>query len=76
MNVTSLVMCITIYIQKLLSKFASMCGATVCKDFNPNVTHIITSTNGSGACGRTLKFLLGILSGKWILKIDCKSIFY
>ncbi|KAF9614156.1 hypothetical protein IFM89_015626 [Coptis chinensis] len=34
------------------------------------VTHIIASTDENGACRRTLKFLSGILEGKWILKID------
>ncbi|KAJ8552995.1 hypothetical protein K7X08_020388 [Anisodus acutangulus] len=54
----------------MLVKFASMCGATVCKSWNPSVTHVIAATDEKGACTRTLKVLMAILSGKWILRID------
>lgn len=54
----------------LLVEFATMCGATVTKAWNPNVTHVIAATDGSGACSRTLKFLMAILKGIWILKTD------
>ncbi|XP_058208044.1 BRCA1-associated RING domain protein 1-like [Rhododendron vialii] len=52
----------------LLVKFASTCGATVAKFWNPNVTHVIAATDAEGACSRTLKVMKAILSGKWILK--------
>ncbi|KAI8097135.1 uncharacterized protein BX664DRAFT_325638 [Halteromyces radiatus] len=32
-----------------------------------NVTHLITSVNEHGLCTRTNKYLLGILTGKWIV---------
>ncbi|KAL3655024.1 hypothetical protein CASFOL_000810 [Castilleja foliolosa] len=54
----------------LLVKFASMCGATVFKFWNPNVTHVIASTDSEGACSRTLKVLMAILNGRWILTMD------
>ncbi|KAL3647708.1 hypothetical protein CASFOL_008676 [Castilleja foliolosa] len=54
----------------LLVKFASMCGATVFKFWNPNVTHVISSTDSEGACSRTLKVLMAILNGRWILNMD------
>ncbi|MCD7449076.1 hypothetical protein HAX54_049189 [Datura stramonium] len=54
----------------MLVKFASMCGATVCKSWNPSVTHVIAATDEKGACTRTLKVLMAILGGKWILTID------
>ncbi|XXG89815.1 hypothetical protein AAC387_Pa12g1727 [Persea americana] len=54
----------------LVTEFASLIGATVTKDWKPNVTHVIASTADMGACSRTLKFLMAILGGKWILKID------
>ena len=60
--------------QILLVKFASMCGATVTKFWKPNVTHVIAATDAQGACTRTLKVLMAILNGRWILKIDCKLI--
>ncbi|CAA0833402.1 BRCA1-associated RING domain protein 1 [Striga hermonthica] len=54
----------------LLVEFASICGATVFKFWNPNVTHVIAATDENGACSRTLKVLMGILNGRWILTID------
>ncbi|KAK7835722.1 brca1-associated ring domain protein 1 [Quercus suber] len=54
----------------LVVKFAIMCGATVTKFWKPNVTHVIAATDAQGACTRTLKVLMGILNGRWILKID------
>ncbi|XP_009781615.1 BRCA1-associated RING domain protein 1 [Nicotiana sylvestris] len=54
----------------MMVKFANMCGATVCKTWNPNVTHVIAATDEKGACTRTLKVLMAILGGKWILTID------
>ncbi|KNA23473.1 hypothetical protein SOVF_023940 [Spinacia oleracea] len=53
-----------------LVKFASSCGATVTKAWNPDVTHVIAATDANGACSRTLKVLMGILNGRWILSID------
>lgn len=39
------------------------------------VTHIVTSCNEEGRCPRTLKCLFGILTGKWIVRFDCKQPF-
>lgn len=54
----------------LVVKFASMCGATVTKLWRPNVTHVIAAIDAQGACTRTLKVLMALLNGRWILKID------
>ncbi|KAH7517420.1 BRCA1-associated RING domain protein 1 isoform X2 [Ziziphus jujuba] len=54
----------------LLVKFGKMTGATVSKSWNPNVTHMIAATDENGACTRTLKVLMAILNGRWILKFD------
>ncbi|XP_077229162.1 breast cancer associated RING 1 isoform X2 [Tasmannia lanceolata] len=54
----------------LLAEFASLTGATVSKAWSPSVTHVIASTGDIGVCSRTLKFLMAILNGRWILKID------
>ncbi|CDP03778.1 unnamed protein product [Coffea canephora] len=54
----------------ILVKFATMCGATVSKLWESNVTHVIAATDKKGACTRTLKVLMGILNGKWILTMD------
>lgn len=58
--------------QYLLVKFAARCGATVSKFWRPNVTHVIASTDEKGACTRTLKVLMAMLNGRWILTMDCK----
>lgn len=50
-----------------LVKFGNMIGVTVSKNWNPNVTHVIAATDLAGACTRTLKVLMAILSGKWVL---------
>lgn len=60
--------------QILVVKFASMFNATVTKFWKQNVTHVIAATDAQGACTRTLKVLMAILNGRWILNIDCKLI--
>ena len=37
-----------------------------------SVTHVITSCNKNGMCPRTLKYLRGVLQGKWIVNMECK----
>ena len=58
--------------QETLNNFANLVGATISKAWSPTVTHVIASTDANGACRRTLKFLMAILEGKWILNIDCR----
>ena len=40
-----------------------------------NVTHVISATDEQGGCGRSLKVLMAILGGKWIVGVDCKCHF-
>ncbi|PIA36294.1 hypothetical protein AQUCO_03400293v1 [Aquilegia coerulea] len=54
----------------LLLNFAKISGATVSKSWDPNVTHVIADTDENGAFCRTLKVLMAILNGRWILTID------
>ncbi|XP_014496295.1 BRCA1-associated RING domain protein 1 isoform X1 [Vigna radiata var. radiata] len=54
----------------LLLNYASKVGATVTKFWTSNVTHVIASTDANGACSRTLKVLMAILNGQWVLKLD------
>ncbi|XP_034690309.1 BRCA1-associated RING domain protein 1 [Vitis riparia] len=54
----------------LLVKFGETICVSVSKYWNPNVTHVITATDVNGACCRTIKVLMAILHGGWILKID------
>ena len=61
-------------IQEIVTRFESLSGITVLKKWDSRVTHVIASVDENGACRRTLKYLMGILEGKWILTIDCKHI--
>lgn len=58
--------------QELVDKFANFIGAAVRKTWDQIVTHVIASTDEKGACSRTLKVLMAILTGKWVLNINCK----
>uniref|UniRef100_A0A251JLN8 RING-type E3 ubiquitin transferase BRCA1 n=1 Tax=Manihot esculenta TaxID=3983 RepID=A0A251JLN8_MANES len=54
----------------LLVEFGSMIGVPVTKFWKQNVTHVIAATDTKGACTRTLKVLMAILNGRWVLTID------
>ncbi|CAI8590892.1 unnamed protein product [Vicia faba] len=54
----------------VVSEFEKVSKVTVSKTWDSSVTHVIASTDENGACRRTLKVLLGILEGKWILSIE------
>ncbi|CAN4076208.1 unnamed protein product [Withania somnifera] len=53
----------------LVSTLKKFSGVTVVKNWDRSVTHVIASTDEKGACRRTLKYLMGVLTGKWILSI-------
>ncbi|KAL1205349.1 BREAST CANCER SUSCEPTIBILITY 1-like protein [Cardamine amara subsp. amara] len=68
-----LVLCcsgLTVEEKNVISEFAELSGVTISRKWEPSVTHVIASINENGACKRTLKFMMGILEGKWILSID------
>ncbi|CAN7132517.1 unnamed protein product [Brassica rapa subsp. narinosa] len=54
----------------VILEFTELSGVTVSRKWERRVTHVIASINENGACKRTLKFMMGILEGKWILSID------
>ncbi|KAJ3696143.1 hypothetical protein LUZ60_001520 [Juncus effusus] len=56
--------------KELVSEFSKLTGAQISKCWSPNITHVIASTNEKGACKRTLKYLMAILNGKWIITLD------
>ncbi|KAJ0980471.1 hypothetical protein J5N97_008726 [Dioscorea zingiberensis] len=56
--------------KETVSKFTRLAGVSVSKSWTSTVTHVIASTDENKACRRTLKFLMGIIYGKWILTID------
>lgn len=60
--------------QEMVVKFEKLSGVTVLKTWDSRVTHVVASVDENGACRRTIKYLMGILEGKWILNIECKHI--
>ncbi|KAJ6840182.1 protein BREAST CANCER SUSCEPTIBILITY 1-like protein [Iris pallida] len=56
--------------KEIISEFTKLTNVSISKTWSPAVTHVIASTDANGACKRTLKFLMGILDGKWILSIE------
>lgn len=68
-----LVLCcsaLTVEEREIVSEFEKSAGVTVLKKWDSSVTHVIASTDNNGACKRTLKVLMGILEGKWILNVE------
>ncbi|XP_070565914.1 BRCA1-associated RING domain protein 1-like [Ptychodera flava] len=53
-----------------LEQCAKLLKGRVVEDFDNSVTHVVTSCNQDGQCARTMKFLQGILHGKWIVSYD------
>lgn len=53
-----------------LIEFARNSGTIVSKYWRPNVTHVIAAVDSNGACTRTLKVLMAILNGKWIVTVE------
>lgn len=62
--------------QSLLEKFAAMTGAGVSKFWSPEVTHVVAAADEEGACTRTLKVLMAILHGRWVLNVNCENPFF
>ncbi|KAA8514872.1 hypothetical protein F0562_018051 [Nyssa sinensis] len=56
--------------KETISEFERLSGIIVLKNWDSSVTHVIASTDVNGACRRTLKILMGILEGKWILSVE------
>ncbi|CAL0334681.1 unnamed protein product [Lupinus luteus] len=54
----------------VVSEFERASRVTVLKKWDSSVTHVIASADENGACKRTLKVLLGILEGKWVVNIE------
>lgn len=61
-----------VQMQGTVTEFEKLSGVTILKNWDSSVTHVIASTNENGECRRTLKFLMGVLEGKWILSVHCE----
>ncbi|MCO5610330.1 hypothetical protein L7F22_064566 [Adiantum nelumboides] len=53
-----------------LATFAKITGASVSEAWSSNVTHVIAGVDQQGAARRTMKYLMAILEGKWILTME------
>ncbi|KQJ83553.1 hypothetical protein BRADI_5g15500v3 [Brachypodium distachyon] len=56
--------------KEFLDQFGRQTGITVTNDWSPNVTHVVANTNEDGASSRTLKILMAILTGKWVVNVN------
>ncbi|CAN6240120.1 unnamed protein product [Urochloa humidicola] len=54
----------------ILDEFGHRTGIAVTNNWSSSVTHVIANTDERGACARTLKVLMAILSGKWVLNVN------
>lgn len=58
-------------LQDIVAQFKMLSGVRESNKWSSNVTHVVASVDENEACRRTLKVLLGILEGKWILSVKC-----
>ncbi|CAD6263097.1 unnamed protein product [Miscanthus lutarioriparius] len=56
--------------REILDQFECHTGITVINTWSSDVTHVIANTDERGACARTLKVLMAILAGKWVLNVN------
>ncbi|XP_074556665.1 LOW QUALITY PROTEIN: BRCA1-associated RING domain protein 1-like [Curcuma longa] len=56
--------------KNILVEFVTLSGASTSSVWNSSITHVIAATDEHGACSRTLKVLMAILGGKWILRVE------
>lgn len=55
---------------KLVQEWAKKIGADVVPTYTPAVTHVIVQVDAENCAQRTLKFLYGVASAKWIVGVD------
>lgn len=55
---------------KVVEDWARSIGAEVLSTYTPAVTHVIVQLDEENCAQRTLKFLFGVASGKWIVGVD------
>jgi len=47
-------------------------AANIADEMMGDVTHVITASDDAGRCKRTVKYLVGILRGLWIVSYSCE----
>ncbi|KAL9968227.1 hypothetical protein ACROYT_G026577 [Oculina patagonica] len=53
-----------------LQKCAGILNASIVNEFSLSVTHVVTATSNKGVSPRTIKYLNGVLTGKWIVSYE------
>ncbi|XP_020584909.1 BRCA1-associated RING domain protein 1 isoform X2 [Phalaenopsis equestris] len=53
----------------IMEEFTKLSGVPVTYQWKQNVTHVVAATKDDGACIRTMKFLMAILNGMWVLNV-------
>ena len=54
----------------MVEDWAKRIGAEISFTYTPTVTHVIVQLDDENCAQRTLKFLFGVASGKWIVGVD------
>ena len=68
----SLCCCINIHIQRDVQALARRYGGRLASCFNGSTSHVIVSADENGLCSRTVKYLQGLATGRWIVSHQCK----
>lgn len=77
------------HIQYVYASRKSFCIKNVCKikvnltenictvhvSLSLPVTHVVSGCNNEGLCPRTIKYLQGVLSGRWIVNMECRYLY-
>ena len=58
--------------QREVQALAKRHGGRLASCFNGSTSHVIVNTDENGLCSRTVKYLQGIATGRWIVSHECK----
>ncbi|XP_046846861.1 ankyrin repeat domain-containing protein 31-like [Xenia sp. Carnegie-2017] len=56
--------------QAMLKYCVNQLGGILVENFDESVTHIVISADENGYCPRTMKYMYGLLTGKWIVNFE------
>ena len=58
-----------------LQTLARRHGGRLASCFNGSTSHVIITTDKNGLCSRTIKYLQGVATGRWIVSHQCKLVY-
>ena len=67
---------INFHIQRDVQALARRYGGRLASCFNGSTSHVIVSADENGLCSRTVKYLQGLATGRWIVSHQCKLTFW